>query len=689
MAIPKTVWGVDIGQVALKAVKLRNAEGELQIEAFDIIEHAKILSEPDADRRQLIRSALEQFLARNNTSDAAIAVAVPGQSSFTRFVKLPPVDAKKIPNIVRYEAEQQIPFAIDDVIWRWQTFIDPDSPDMEVGIFAMKQIDVHEMLDRFTDVGLNVEMVQMAPLALYNFMVHDGQTSPEGATLLADVGADKTNLVVADGPRMWTRTIQIGGNNFTEALVKAFKLSFAKAEKLKRTATTSKYAKQVFQAMRPVFADLVQEIQRSIGFYTATHRNTRFKKIVGLGNGFRLPGLQKFLEQNLNISVVPVDSYNKVVPSGAVSAPQFTENVLSLAVAHGLALQALGVAPLKTNLLPQEIATKRTWARKRPWFAASAAALLLALAMPLYNSSRIVATLEDPSNLAKLDAAREAVAKRQAIQRQETDLRAQLDKYRADIAKYKQLFAYRDLWPTLQAMVWKSLSDAKVAHDQNLFDKYVNAADDKDRLARLDDIKRIPRRSREVFFVKSMSAVFCTDIDSEKADASSDTGRSPGNMPGPIMQPGGTNKPDAGAAKTGGRPGFKIIVHAQTPLLPADADLKLEIAVKEFGASFAKEHRLFDIPDKGYKVTDYSKVSAEAATPARRPATRTRPAATPPRPPPDRRCPTRCFRMRTCRMTRPLPWSGWWRSATPAATRVTRSNRRRLQCNLYGRISSW
>ena len=127
----------------------------------------------------------------------------------------------------------------------------------------------------------------MAPLALYNFMTFDEQLATDGATLLADVGADKTDLVVADGPRIWTRTIQIGGNNFTEALVKAFKLSFPKAEKLKRTAATSKYARQIFQAMRPVFADLVQEIQRSMGYYTAHAPRGAVQE--GRGAGQRLP----------------------------------------------------------------------------------------------------------------------------------------------------------------------------------------------------------------------------------------------------------------------------------------------------------------------------------------------------------------------------------------------------------------
>ena len=338
MAKAKTVWGIDIGQMALKALKLRNVEGQLFVEAFDVIEHPKMLCQDDADAEQLVSNSLAQFLARNSVSGCEVAIAIPGRSSFTRFVKLPPVEKSKIPDIVQFEAGQQIPFPIPDVVWRYQTFEDPDSPDVEVGLFAVKRADVFEALAQFTMAGVPVDMVQMAPLALYNFMLRDQQIAMDGATILADVGVDKTDLVVADGARIWMRTIQIGGNNFTHALEKSFKLSFAKAEKLKRSAATNKYARQVFQAMRPVFADLVQEIQRSIGYYTQKHRDTKFTRLIGLGNGFRLPGLQKFLERNLNIPVARIDSYNELSPSHNVNMPVFTENVLSFAVAYGLAL---------------------------------------------------------------------------------------------------------------------------------------------------------------------------------------------------------------------------------------------------------------------------------------------------------------------------------------------------------------
>ena len=243
MAAPKSVWGIDIGHCALKALKLRSINEELQLEAFDYIEHPKILSQPDVDRDQLIRNALDQFLARNSVAGSTLAVSVPGQSSFTRFVQLPPVEPKKIPDIVRFEAEQQIPFSMDDVVWQWQLFQGEDSFDVEVGIFAVKREDIAATLSYYTSAGIPIDIVQMAPLSLYNYLMFDGVAAADGATLLADIGAERTNLVVADGSRTWMRTVHVGGNDFTDALMRAFKLSFARAEKLKRTAVSSKYAR--------------------------------------------------------------------------------------------------------------------------------------------------------------------------------------------------------------------------------------------------------------------------------------------------------------------------------------------------------------------------------------------------------------------------------------------------------------
>ena len=181
MATTKTVWGIDIGQCALKALKLRSVDGQLQVEAFDVIEHPKILSEPDADRRTLIRQALEQFLAATMWPDSEVAIAVPGQSSFTRFVKLPPVEAKQIPDIVRFEAEQQIPFPDRR---RDLAMADVPRPRQPGRGGRHLRDEAHRTSPRCSstsaEVELPVDLVQMAPLALYNFMMFDEQVAERG-----------------------------------------------------------------------------------------------------------------------------------------------------------------------------------------------------------------------------------------------------------------------------------------------------------------------------------------------------------------------------------------------------------------------------------------------------------------------------------------------------------------------------
>ena len=369
--------------MALKAIKIRELGDRVEAVAYDYVEHPKILSQADEQADELIRQAIRKFASRNEIGLASVAVSVPGHHTLARFTKLPPVDTKKIPDIVKYEAEQQIPFDLDEVIWDYQVFGGEGSPNLEVGIFAMKRDLIGTHLGPFTAQGIQPVIVQASPLAMFNALVYDGvaKVSEENAsegTVMLDIGAVNSNLIIGAGNGLWTRTIQIGGNSFTEALVKVFKLSFSKAENLKRTAPTSKYARQVFQAMRPVFADLVAEVQRSLGFYSSTRRDVKIVRLIGMGNTFQMPGLQKFIQQNLGIEVLKPEGFNKLIPTSGSHPKEFQENLLGYGVAYGLALQALDRARVNSNLLPTEISRQTAWRRKNPWFAAAAACLLLA-----------------------------------------------------------------------------------------------------------------------------------------------------------------------------------------------------------------------------------------------------------------------------------------------------------------------
>lgn len=413
MARIEAVWGVDLGNSSLKAVRCRLGDqaGQIVADAFDYIEYPKILTQPGAEPEQLISDALTQFQARNSIRGDRVAVSVSGQSGLARFIKLPPVESKRIPDIVKYEARQQIPFDLKDVIWDYQQIaggmeVEGFVLEAEVGIFAMKRDQVFRALEPLRAVGIDVDFVQLAPLALYNFLVFDqlrdlptpdeyDPESPPASWIVLSMGTDATDLVVTNGFRVWQRSIPIGGNHFTKALTKELRLTFAKAEHLKRNASSAQDPKAVFQAMRPVFSDLLTEIQRSVNYFTSIDRTAKIESILALGNAMKLPGLQRYLGQNLGYEVVRLDAFHNLVGPEVVGAPAFKENLLSFGPCYGLALQALGRSALKTNLLPPEILKDRLIRRKKPWAVAAAAVLLLGCTISFASLSRAMGTMDE------------------------------------------------------------------------------------------------------------------------------------------------------------------------------------------------------------------------------------------------------------------------------------------------------
>jgi len=254
MAETRAAWGIDIGQSALKAIKLRYIEsaGQVVAEAYDYIAFPKILSQPDAIPEEIVPQAMETFLGRNNLKGNLVGISVPGQSALTRFIQLPPVEAGKLHEIVKYEARQQIPFALEDVIWDYQPLGAGAEQsgfllDAEVGLFAMKRDQIAQYLRPYNNAKVEVELIQAAPLSLYNMLSFDelgirrdadGEAGDDYYIIL-DMGCDNTTLLVTNGYSIWIRNVPIGGNHFTRALTKEMKLSFAKAEHLKCNATKS------------------------------------------------------------------------------------------------------------------------------------------------------------------------------------------------------------------------------------------------------------------------------------------------------------------------------------------------------------------------------------------------------------------------------------------------------------------
>ena len=401
MAKSKAVWGIDIGQCALKALRCTlAADGETVVaDKYDFIEYPKMLSQADADPEELVRDALEQFLSRNDLIGDKVAVSVPGQAGLSRFFKPPPVDAKTLPEIVKYEVTQQIPFPIEDVIWDWQqlggTVVDGRTVDAEVGLFAMKREAVYRALSPFDEANIEVDFVQLSPLSIFNVVcqdlideIPDAETfdpeNPPPSIVVMSMGTDTTDMIVTNGMKLWLRNIPIGGSHFTKQLSRQMKLTQAKAEHLKRNARLAENPKEVFQAMRPVFNDLINEVQRSLTFFRSMDKSAEIKDIVLLGNAAKLPGLRQYLNKQLEIDVRKVESFDKLTGGAVAGQKSFDENLLSFAPCYGLCLQGLGNAQLKTNLLPNELVVERIIKSKKPWVLASVGLLMLGCVLGLF-----------------------------------------------------------------------------------------------------------------------------------------------------------------------------------------------------------------------------------------------------------------------------------------------------------------
>jgi type IV pilus assembly protein PilM len=378
MATAKASWGLEVGAYGIKAIRLERDGDAARMTDFAFIPHKKVLTSPDLDQDEMIRLSLGQFVSQKSVEGERVAISIPGNQAFARFTKLPPVEPKKVPDIVKFEAVQQIPFPIDEVEWDYQTFERPDSPEIEVGIFAVTRERLEQRLSVYRELGINPDVITLSPLAVFNALAYDLQLAGTGKpTVFLDIGTTSTDLVVVDDNRCWIRTFPLGGHHFTEAISDQFKLSYGKGELLKQESATSKYAKQIMQAMRPVFGDLLADVQKSISYYQQLHRGAQIETMIGIGSTFKIPGLRKFLGQQLNLDVQRLDDFRRIRVEGREAA-DFAEHAVNMATAYGLALQGIGLGPVDINLTPKKVLREQVWAQKTKWFAAAAAIAVLA-----------------------------------------------------------------------------------------------------------------------------------------------------------------------------------------------------------------------------------------------------------------------------------------------------------------------
>jgi type IV pilus assembly protein PilM len=343
----------------------------------------------DASRMAQTRVAISDLVQKLKLGKTKARYAISGQAVFTRFVKLPPVQDDNIEQLVTFEAQQHVPFPLQEVVWDYELI--EGSAEKEVAIVAIKSDALDEINAAVNDSGLGTAEVDVAPMALYNaFRASYGH--PEEPVLLIDIGAKTSNLLYIEGRRFFTRSIAIGGSAITAAISKEYNVSFADAEHQKTSnglvALGGGHTEQLDEAVaalamviRNALSRLPAEIARTTNYYRSQHGGSAPRRIILAGGGANLPYTLEFFEEKLNL---PVEYFNPVrnlaIGKGVDPATIQREGHL-MGELVGLGLRGIGKSEINIDLVPAVVELARAADRRKPFLITAAVVLLGGMAV--------------------------------------------------------------------------------------------------------------------------------------------------------------------------------------------------------------------------------------------------------------------------------------------------------------------
>ncbi len=314
-----TAWGIDLGRAAVKAIQLRwDSESERVIaEKAIYLEHAKPQTQKDVAPDDLLTATLGKLFEQVTLAGSLVCVSLPANKVMFRPIAVPFVDEKKVPELMRFEAKQQIPFPLNEVVWGYQMLSSVATEmtvvrECEVLLAALRLEDAHAALAPFVEKHVKVDVLQSDATALMNFYLHEiglqGVGGPSGeqipaeaanggdyVSVILDVGTDCSNLIVTNARSVVVRSIPVGGNAFSRALVKEFQITIGQAEKLKRNPTAVRELHRLYDVLEPRLSDLVRETQRTVDAFLHQDRSRQVKRFLVLGGGVKLHGVMRRL----------------------------------------------------------------------------------------------------------------------------------------------------------------------------------------------------------------------------------------------------------------------------------------------------------------------------------------------------------------------------------------------------------
>jgi type IV pilus assembly protein PilM len=386
----KGVWGLNISKSSLKAVRLENKGGGIELTDIDIIEYPPAASRDERAFEEEMSKALSLFKSKHNIGRDMVVVSLPSHSAFNRFIKLPTKEPDKLKEFLQTEIRQHLPFEIEEVIWRYQIIEKgyQQGEEIDAVLFAIKKEIVNKILAILNGVKIKVDILQFAPVALYNFIRAHGDFSDKNMVII-DIGATNTDLILVNEDNFWIRNLPVIGNDLTKAIHQKFNVSFEEAEKLKVFAAQSNQSGKIFNAIQPVLKELTGEIQRSITYYkslSTTSKTAIFNKIIVLGNSTRVVYFDEFISQQLKMDITRLKKTGNIQIGVKVDQAALSNQMLSLGTGLGLALQGLAQTANIINLLPDEILRQRKIEQKKKYISFSMIILAL-IVVVLYVSA--------------------------------------------------------------------------------------------------------------------------------------------------------------------------------------------------------------------------------------------------------------------------------------------------------------
>ncbi len=328
--------GLDIGSHSVKCVQLekKGAAGYrlLSVGVFEIAPEGINLEE---DPRKAIVSAIKKAIEGINLKRTAIITAIGGVSTAIRQIELPFMTEKELASAIKWEARNYIPFDINDVELDYQIInTSKASNKLDIILVSIIRDFVKYHLELLREIPIDPQIIDVNPLALVNAVLFNEEIERDEFVVLMDIGDKNTTLsVYSEEGQYFVRNIMISGNDFTDDIMKGNGLSYADAERFKR----SEDSVALIETIKPSLDNLVREVRRSLTFYENQAKIKGFSKIFLTGGSAPLKGLDGHLSTELGLPVEILNPFRKIKVEQSSLLTPFGDDLCKLALAVGLA----------------------------------------------------------------------------------------------------------------------------------------------------------------------------------------------------------------------------------------------------------------------------------------------------------------------------------------------------------------